>query len=85
MVPTLNVNIIPVTDILRTVASVTAHSILVEKVQQEENGLKKREFGVVKTVNGFTTTKQLSAYRPSYQLYSKKLMTLRIKRRSCLN
>lgn len=47
--------------------------------------IKKREFGVVKIVIGFITTKQWSAYRPSYQGYLKKLMTLRIKRRSYLN
>jgi hypothetical protein len=60
------VNIIHVILTLKTVNSVTAHFILVEKVLPAVNGSKIRVYGAVKTVNGYIMTKLLSAYRPNY-------------------
>ena len=54
----------------KTVNSVTAHFILVEKVLLAVNGLKIRVYGVVKIVNGYIKIKLLNAYRPNYHRYS---------------
>ena len=57
---TVNVNFIHATGMANTVTSVIVRFIPVGIPQQEENGLKVKEYGTVQTATGYIQKKQLS-------------------------